>query len=209
MCCPSSPWRWVLGLPVPALCGLEKQSLSCRRLLFFLVGAMETAGAAFVAMLMDRLHALEEESHQLRATLSKLQQAPAVPPVYLLPHTGFLDYSNGFAFSWKPLEAPEMYDDRPLFAERKPFGRRLQGSCHFSVRRLASAPRRMPPIHRQSRGGSKSSTAGRCGRRHFPAQAMDGLQWVPLHSGQLHFMASPGQRLLKAPALTAPAPRRR
>ena len=69
---------------------------------------------------MDRLHALEEELHQLRATLSKLQQAPAVLPVYLLPHTGVLDYSDGFAFSWKPLEAPEMYDDRPLFAERRP-----------------------------------------------------------------------------------------
>ena len=89
---------------------------------FFLARQMETTGAAFVAMLMDRL---EESRISWRATVSKLQQAlderaPAVPPVYLMPHNGYLDYSIGFALSWKLLKVPEMYDDRPFFAERKP-----------------------------------------------------------------------------------------
>lgn len=75
---------------------------------------METIQANYVNMIMDRLHHLEQENDQLKTTLEDLKSLmdARLPPVYLLPHTKFKDFNDGFTFCWELFSEPTMYDER-------------------------------------------------------------------------------------------------
>ena len=85
------------------------------------IGKLETVGAGFVSMLMDRLQAVESDTLHLKADNTALRSKVAEmqreldkrsPSIYLTQHSDFCHFNDGWEFSWDIHEEPEMVDQR-------------------------------------------------------------------------------------------------
>ena len=75
---------------------------------------MESTEARFVAMIIDRLHAVETENDRLKRLLEELNTRleARCPAIYLTPHTKYTSFNDGWSFFWDLSKRPTMVDER-------------------------------------------------------------------------------------------------
>jgi hypothetical protein len=76
--------------------------------------SLETTEASFITMIMDRLHSLEADNDRLKRKVELLESNLDLrsPPITLLSHTAFNDFSDGWGLSWEILKEPTMINER-------------------------------------------------------------------------------------------------